>query len=258
MAESVGEPGRPSRMTRHGSSFLIALSLLATAGVAAAKPAPIRPDPDRGRPYRPPAQLEVTRGDPTVAAHVEARAGAIARCLTGRGTTFVRARVRLTWARTSKVRSIGVSGGGAAFARCVGKALRGSLPGKVARGGSGRVEFVVRAFDTIEPVPVPMPEPEPKPLPAGDIHACRVDSDCTLHFRLSACVPGDPVAVNTLDPAKVRTTYPVRRLECAMGGPQYDELLRSTENRWAARCEQARCVVHDAGPQPTHPFRLAP
>jgi hypothetical protein len=241
-------------MTRHG--LLIVLGILTSAGVAAARPAVRPPDPTDGQPPSAPAQLEVISGDDTVAQHVISRTDAIVACLDARRATFVRARIRLSWGRDRKVRSVGVSGGGASFSRCVGKALRGLMPETTVRAGSGRVVIALRAA-RVAPGPAPGPQPMPAP-PAGDLHTCRIDTDCTLHFRTSACIASDPVAVNKLDPAKVRATYPVRRLECGMGGPQYDELRDSNENRYSAACERARCVLRDAGPQPTRQFRLAP
>lgn len=216
------------------------VTLLLLTGTAVAKPA-------GGRPFPAPPSVEVVSGDPTVAEHVMARADVIARCMNGSRATFARVRIKLAYGVNRKVRSVAVSGGGATFARCVGRALRGWMPGEVVRGGSGRVVIAVRKGGG-----------GPTPVPAGDIHTCRVDDDCTIHFRQHACIPGDPVAVNRLDPARVRTTYPVEHIACGMGGPQYDRLRDANENRYSAACEARRCVVRDAGPRPSMLDTLQP
>ena len=111
------------------------------------------------------------------------------------------------------------------------------------------------------PVPMPMPTPRPIPLPApaptSSLQSCKVSSDCTLHFQVQACAGGEPVAVSVhAHPAAVRKAYPVQNIACGMGGPQYDDLRASNENRYTAACEHSRCVAHDAGPQPTMRDRL--
>ncbi len=225
---------------------LALLTLLVLTGTAAAKPA-------GGRPFPAPPSVEVVSGDPTVAQHVMSRSAVIARCMNGSRATFVRARITLSYGANRKVRSVGIRGGGATFARCVGRALRGLLSEQPVRGGRGRVVIAVRK-GAGGPVPVPVPAPTPTPTPTpttGDIHTCRVDDDCTIHFRLYACIPGNPVAVNKLDPAKVRATYPIEHDPCGMGGPQYDRLRESNEGRYSAACEARRCVVRDAGPRPS-------
>ncbi|MBZ0231507.1 MAG: hypothetical protein K8M05_04095, partial [Deltaproteobacteria bacterium] len=105
------------------------------------------------------------------------------------------------------------------------------------------------------PPPKVTPAPKPTPAPAGKaaLQRCTVDADCTIHFQTHACIAGDPVAVNKRDMAAVRTAFPVRRIECAMGGPQYMDLMMANEGRYSAACEASRCVVRDAGPRPTGP-----
>ncbi|MNC95922.1 hypothetical protein D3C83_131530 [compost metagenome] len=53
------------------------------------------------------------------------------------------------------------------------------------------------------------------------------------------------------DRDKLNAAFPIEHEPCGMGGPQYEQLRMRNEGRYAAACEQARCVVHDRGPQPT-------
>lgn len=215
------------------------LALLLVATTAGAQPdARALPAP----PAR--ASVEIVRAAPGLAAAIEARAGAIAACVpTNR--TQVKTRVYLRWSDRGTVVASVVTGGTAAYNACVRRAVRGALD--VTRRGSGVVQLIARA----------PAKPTPKPPTITTAHpelvACKVDSDCTLHFQLSACVPSDPIAVNTSNPTAVRTAFPVRRLECAMGGPQYERLRMSSENRYSTRCVQKQCALIDAGPS-TDPF----
>jgi hypothetical protein len=183
--------------------------------------------------------VEVTKGNPVVTSHVVRNGDELVACAAKGRAGAVKARVAIRWDRRGKARSIVVKGGTMAFRRCAKEALAGTLPITKRRAGSGSASFVVRK-----------PAAAPAKPAAPDLQACQVDSDCTIHYQLHACVVGDPIAVNKTDSAAVYKTYPVRRLDCGMGGPQYDELRRSVENRWSARCEASRCVVHDAGSQP--------
>lgn len=234
------------------------LAVTSTTGVAAAKR---RPPPDGGasmpRPA-PPPPVDHVQGTPQLVGHVEDRALALGACMTRNRNTVVAARATLRWDARGRVLSTRVSGGSAAFNRCAARALRGRVIGVAARG-TGRVSMTVRNTGASpSPAPQPpviLPAPRPpivKPAPGTrpvDIHACTTDADCTLHFRTHACISGDPVAVNTLDPAAVRATYPVTHVACGMGGPQYDSLRASNEGRYSAACERSRCVVRDAGPR---------
>ncbi len=105
------------------------------------------------------------------------------------------------------------------------------------------------------PVPLPAPiTPAPSAPTAASLQACEVDSDCRVHFRTSACFPGDPIGVNVRDPAAVRTIFPVKRQACAMGGPQYERQRMANEGRYGAVCKLDRCEVVDRGPRQTIPF----
>ena len=56
--------------------------------------------------------------------------------------------------------------------------------------------------------PVPRKKPRPrKPAPRPALDTCKVDSDCTVYFRTSACIPGDPMAVATAKLALARKTF---------------------------------------------------
>jgi hypothetical protein len=207
--------------------FVLSAALLA----AAARPAAaIRPKDDLVAP-----KVEVLRGDSVVSAHVVRRAAGLQACAARGRADTVKARASIRWDKRGRAKRITVYGGTAAFRRCAKKALAGALPIVARRRGSGSAAFLVKKLAS--------PDPLATTTQPVDLHACQEDADCTLHFQLHACVPSEPVAVNKLDPAAVRATYPVRHLDCAMGGPQYDELRSSHENRWTARCEKSRCVV---------------
>lgn len=196
-----------------------------------------------------PGPVEVVSGHAVVAAQVEARSARLATCTPRTRATFVRTRVKLRWSARGDVRAVAVSGpGGAAFARCVSRALRGPLAAAPARAGSGSAVVIVRRAVVRTPAPPPPGK--------ADLQRCTIDADCTIHFREHACISGDPIAVNKSDLAAARTAFPVRRLECAMGGPQYMELLMANEGRYRAACEASRCVVRDAGPRRTGPGGL--
>ncbi|HUQ04334.1 MAG TPA: hypothetical protein VM261_17665 [Kofleriaceae bacterium] len=214
------------------------LAILCLLGTAAFAPSP-RP-------------VEVVSGDATVAAQLEARAAQLAECKPRTRATFIRTRIKLRWNARGEVRSVSVGGpGGAAFARCVSKALRGSLVEPPARAGSGSAVVILRRAVVRKPDALTLPATR---TPA--LQRCTVDADCVIHFQSSACIAGDPVAVNGTDMAAVRAAYPVRRLDCGMGGPQYDRLRMQNEGRYSAACEARQCVVRDAGPRPAGPVDL--
>jgi hypothetical protein len=211
-----------------------------------------------------PQPVEVVSGHAVVAAQVEARATELSQCSPRTRATFVRMRVKLRWSARGGVRAVAVSSpGGAAFARCVQRALRGALVSPTGRAGSGSAAVILRRTiirtgptpppPAPEPTPMPAPEPAPRVPSTATLQQCTVDTDCTIHFRTHACISSDPVAVNKSDMTAVRDAYPVRRIDCAMGGPQYMELLMRNEGRYSAACEVSRCVVRDAGPRPTGP-----
>jgi len=241
-------------VTRPNAPTSAILVLLATvAGGAALAVA----QPDQGAPPVPPSDplafapappaLEIVDGDATVIALVQSRSDGLLACARQRAT-FVRARVRVAWTRKGKVRSATVSGGSAAFNRCATRLLRTGLAESIIRAGSGRASLIIRPGSYVPPTPKP---PTPPVTGKVDIQACTVDSDCVVHFRSSGCFPGDPVGVNQLDPAQVQLTFPVKRMACGMGGPQYEQRRMADEGRYSAACEKKRCVVHDAGPRPT-------
>ncbi len=195
--------------------------------------------------------VEVVRGHAVVAAQIEDRSGALLACAQRGRTTFVRANVRLRWNARGQVRAVTVAGGGGAFNRCAGRALRGVMADPPTRAGTGVAAVIVRTGAPTTPT-TPPPTTTTRPDGTADLQRCTADSDCTIYFQTSACIPQDPVAVSaTADPAAVRTAFPPRRIECGMGGPQYDELRESNEGRYSAACERLTCVVRDAGLRPT-------
>ena len=215
------------------------LTLFATlVTVATASPAlALRAD---GALVLPQPPVEVLRGDSVTSAHVLRRADALEACAARTGKPSIQARVRMSWDRRGKPRNLRVTGGTAAFRRCAKQALIAKVPIVQRRWGSGYAVFVVRPPSSPDPLAL---TPAPEPAAAPDLLACEVDRDCTLHFRLHACVPSDPIAVNKSDLVSVYRTYPVRRLDCAMGGPQYTELRQANENRWTAACVRQKCTV---------------
>lgn len=221
---------------------LATLCLATLAGTVTAKPA--RPVDGALVPGSGPPALEVVRGDRPVVTHVQANADAIVACSRRGRATFLRVRVTMRWDARSRVQRVNVYGGSAAFNRCTRQVL-GRTIAATNRRGSGQATIIVRRPDVVA-------TPTPRPA-ATDLQSCTRNDDCTIHFQLHACISGDPVAVNQLDPAAVKLEFPVRRLACGMGGPQYQELVMRNANRWSATCEQARCTVHDAGLRPT-PF----
>ena len=67
-------------------------------------------------------------------------------------------------------------------------ALRGQIPGVSGRA-SARAKLVI---DRKRLGAAPRSDDGPAALAA-----CQVDTDCTIYFRTSACVPTDPIAVAT-------------------------------------------------------------
>jgi hypothetical protein len=232
-------------MTRRARTLLPLFALAATTSLAAAKPA-------QGFAPRP-RPIEII-GDESIRAYVEDHGAALLQCAELGSSSFARLQVRLSWNRRGKISSVGVSGGGARVNRCAGKALRGSIALAAPRAGRGKTQVLLRTDGRIR-----TPAPTPVATPVPTLQRCTADADCVIHFQESACIPGDPVAVSaTASAAAVRAAFPVRRIECGMGGPQYDELRRSNEGRYTPACEAKRCVVRDAGPQPTGPGGLRP
>ncbi|MCE9575625.1 MAG: hypothetical protein K8W52_20915 [Deltaproteobacteria bacterium] len=233
--------------------LLPAVCLALATSTSIAQPAGAPPVPPN--PMAISETIDVVRGAEPVTAYVQARATAIAGCIP-KNKTDVRTRISLRWNRGGKLTTIDVSGGNAAYNRCVRAAVRGTIG--ATRRGSGQILLVAHRRG---PAPIPSTPPAPAPIVTAqsghpDLTSCKVDSDCTLYFQTSSCVPSDPIAVNTVDPAAVRKAFPPRRIECAMGGPQYDRLRMSQENRYATRCEQRQCVLIDHGAQPAGPGDL--
>jgi len=84
--------------------------------------------------------------------------------------------------------------------------------------------------------------------------ACQVDTDCTIYFRTSACVPTDPIAVATAQLDRARALFPPKRIECGMGGPQYERLRRQNDGRWSTSCVAARCELREHAVDPDGPL----
>ncbi|HEY4057453.1 MAG TPA: hypothetical protein VGM39_12635 [Kofleriaceae bacterium] len=226
-----------------------------------------------------PAHRVVTApgGDKRLAALVTERAPQILACA---GGALLKGHVRATFDYGQRARQIVVDADGDhPFEKCVATTLRG----RAAHGGgpNGPVElaFTIEEVPAVAPPsvkPVKQTPLKPAPLkpaplkpapvkpgpsttttaPASELTSCRVDADCTLYFRLASCTPGDPMAVNAKQLDAARLKFPMRHLECAMGGPQFDELRERDEGRYSAACVKTQCVVSDKGPQPTMQERM--
>jgi hypothetical protein len=224
---------------------------LASIPFAAADRKPVRPAP-------PPVNLTVAPGsDARLGQVVRTHAGDLIACAS---RSLIKVKLRASFDHGGRARQIIVrSDGGRAFERCVAKALRGERSARRGVSGPRDVAFVIDAAPGMpapKPVPVPAPKPVPAPAPPPkpgklDVQACKVDSDCTVHFRVHACFPGNPIGVNKLDPAAVRAAFPVERHACGMGGPQYDRQRMANEGRYTAACQASRCAVVDHGLRPT-------
>ncbi len=219
---------------------LVALTPLAVVagdlGRAAAQP-------DRPAPTRPsvPPGLQVDSVSGPLELHVVRRSDGLRACAVGERRLPFKARVTIRWNRDGKTSLVSVGGGSARFNRCAAAVLRGWVGDVKGRGGA-TARVVVDGRGPVPPLP-----PDPPPPRVTALEACTVAADCTIYFRFHGCVAGDPVAVNAGQLELARKTYPIKREACAMGGPQYDRLRRSNENRWSTTCEAGRCGVHDAG-----------
>lgn len=186
-----------------------------TAGVAAAKPARV--------PATDPARFIFVSGAGVAADHVQSLDSALVACATAGRVAIVKLRVTLRWNRAGQVTTVGALGGTAALNRCVARVLRGSIAG-ASGAGSATVRFALRR------------------AAPGALDTCKVDGDCTVYFRRHACVPTDPLAIATTKLVAARAQFPMSRVECGMGGPQFDRLQRESD-RWSASCVKARCTL---------------
>ncbi|MEZ4399206.1 MAG: hypothetical protein R3B06_04260 [Kofleriaceae bacterium] len=203
-----------------------ALALIASLAVPAAdaRAKPVAPPPvDAGT-------VDVVRGSEPIVSLVRGRRAQLAACApAGR---VVRTTLSLRWARTGALTSIVVSGGTRAYRRCVQAALAGSVAAQTR--GRGKLALIARGVGA-----------PPPPVAHAALRTCQVDSDCTLHFQLSACIAQDPVAVNKSMLPAVRAAFPVRRIACGMGGPDFDRLQEDNANRYRTRCVARRCELID-------------
>ncbi|MBK9036501.1 MAG: hypothetical protein IPL61_35515 [Myxococcales bacterium] len=207
------------------SLVTLAFAAVATTGVASAKRMPVPP---------PPRPVLVISTTPALVEHIQTRDAVLVACARGERAAVIATRVTLRWDSAARVRAVSVRGGTVRFNRCAARALRGTIAGVTGRG-------IARATMKVQ-----RPVAPSRPAPTA-LDACQVDADCTIYFRLQACVPQEPLAINRAQGPAARAAFPPRRLECAMGGPDYDELVRANERRWSTSCAQARCVLHDAG-----------
>ncbi len=203
--------------------ILAAVALAAMSTTAAAKRMP-----------PPPGPVTRTPSSRPLADHLTASEAAVVVCARRERGAVLQATVMVRWNADGTTGPLRVASANARFGRCLTTALRGQIP-----GGSGRASARARVVV------------DRKRLGgatgggAAALTACKVDSDCMVWFRTSACVPTDPIAVASAQLAAVRVTYPVKRIECGMGGPQYDELLEANRGRWTTTCVAARCALHE-------------
>lgn len=104
-----------------------------------------------------------------------------------------------------------------------------------------------------EPAEPAKPAKPAKPKPTAALDICTADGDCEVYFRLHACFPGEPLAINKARRADARARHPLRRIECAMGGPDYQCRAESARNRYTTTCKAGRCTLVDRGEKPCGP-----
>lgn len=203
---------------------LAAVALAALSTTAAAK----------RRPPPPPSPVTITASSRPLADHLAASEAAVVVCATRERGAVLKAAVLVQWNADGTTAAVRVASANARFRRCLTTALRGQIP-NVGGRASARAKIVVDR-KRLGGAPA---------RGAAALTACKVDSDCMVWFQTSACVPQDPIAVASAQLAAVRVTFPVKRLECGMGGPQYDRLLEENQGRWTTTCVAARCQLHE-------------
>ncbi|MBK7075476.1 MAG: hypothetical protein IPH44_24615 [Myxococcales bacterium] len=214
---------------------LAAVALAALTSTAAAK----------RMPPPPPGPVTITSTSRPLTDHLAAHEAALIACAKRERGAVLKATVLVRWDADGTTGALRVGGSTARFGRCATAALRGQIPGVSGRA-SARAKLVI---DRKRLGGAPRPDDGTAAL-AG----CQVDSDCTIYFRTSACVPTDPIAVATSQLDRARALFPPKHIECAMGGPQYERLRRQNEGRWTASCVAARCELREHAIDPRDPL----
>ncbi len=214
---------------------LAALALAALTSTAAAKRMP-----------PPPASpVTITSTSRPLTDHLAAHEAALIACAKRERGATIKATVLARWADDGTLGVVRVGGGTARFGRCATAALRGQLAG-VTGAASARAKLVI---DRKRLGPAPRPDDG-----LAALATCQVDSDCTIYFRTSACVPADPIAVATAQLDAARAKFPVKREACGMGGPQYERLRRANDGRWTTSCVASRCGLIEHATTPGDPL----
>lgn len=202
---------------------LAAVALAALTSTAAAKRMPPPPQP---------GPVTITSTSRPLTDHLAAHEAALIACAKRERGATIKATVLVRWDDDGALGVVRVGGSTARFGRCATAALRGQLAGVTARA-SARAKLVI---DRKRLGAAAGPDDG-----VAALATCQVDSDCTIYFRTSACVPSDPIAVATAQLDAARAKFPVKREACGMGGPQYERLRRANDGRWTTSCVAARC-----------------
>jgi len=219
------------------SLLLAALALAALTSTAAAKRMP--PPPPQ------PSPVTITSTSRPLTDHLAAHEAALIACAKRERGATIKATVLVRWDDDGALGVVRVGGSTARFGRCAAAALRGQLPGVSARA-SARAKLVI---DRKRLGPAPRPDDG-----SAALATCQADSDCTIYFRTSACVPSDPIAVATAQLDRARALFPVKREACGMGGPQYERLRRANDGRWTTSCVASRCELREHAVDPDGPL----
>lgn len=214
---------------------LAALALAALTSTAAAKRMPLPPA----------SPVTITSTSRPLTDHLAAHEAALIACAKRERGATIKATVLARWADDGTLGVVRVGGGTARFGRCATAALRGQLAG-VTGAASARAKLVI---DRKRLGPAPRPDDG-----LAALATCQVDSDCTIYFRTSACVPADPIAVATAQLDAARAKFPVKREACGMGGPQYERLRRANDGRWTTSCVASRCGLIEHATTPGDPL----
>ncbi|MBL8624354.1 MAG: hypothetical protein JNK64_23810 [Myxococcales bacterium] len=215
---------------------LAAVALAALTTTAAAKRMP--PPPPR------PGPVTITSSSRPLTDYLTAHQAALIACAKRERGAVLKVTVLVRWDADGTTGAVRVGGATARFGRCATAALRGQIPGVSGRA-SARAKL---AIDRKRLGPAPRLDDGPAALAA-----CQVDSDCTIYFRTSACVPTDPIAVATSQLDAARAMFPLKRVDCGMGGPQYERLRQENAGRWSTSCVAARCELREHAVVPRDP-----
>ena len=216
----------------------LALAAVALAALTATAAAKRMPPP-------PPGPVTITSSSRPLADYLAAHEAALIACAKRERGAVLKVTVLVRWADDGTTGAVRVGGSTARFGRCATAALRGQVPGASSRT-TARAKLVI---DRKRLGAAPRPDDG-----LAALATCQVDSDCTIYFRTSACVPSDPIAVATTQLDAARAKFPLKLLACGMGGPQYDRLRRQNEGRWSTSCVAARCGLIEHAITPGDPL----